>query len=140
MKIKILSAFLLCIFASQPHAADTPLFRMAASPAPNAGGISPGMVFQEVERSDTASTVELLHPAGSVAAKSMFMLRGACALAKERGKRAFRLVQLSRPLLRVSLRFVSEEDAGKSAPESLMGEDRVVSAAYCDGIRSVFPE
>jgi hypothetical protein len=136
MKIKILSAFLLCVFAFQLHAADAPLFHMAASPAAHAGGIGPGMVFQEVERSDTASTVELLHPAGSVAAKSMFLLRGACALAKERAKQGFRVVQLSRQPLRFSLRFAGAEDA----LEPRAGEDSVVSAAYCDALLRVFPE
>lgn len=140
MKIKRICVCLLCVAAAQLHAADTSLFRMASDAASHGNGDPPAMVIQEIERSDTASTVELLHPQGSVAAKSMFLLRGACALMKERAQQAFTVAPLSRQPVRFVLRFQTGESADKSGLERPVNEGGVVSAAYCNAMRSVFPK
>src|SRR5690242_5158918 len=98
MNIKTLCTALLCIASLPLHAEEAPLFRMT-SPA--------GDVFQEVERSEGSSTVEAVATSGSVAAKSMFLLRGSCALMKERDRQAFRIERLSRQPIRFVVRFVA---------------------------------
>lgn len=140
MKIKLACVCLLCVAAPQLHAADTPLFRMASDAPSHGNGDPPAMVFQEVERSDTASTVELPHPQGSVAARSMFLLRGACALMKERGRQAFTVTPLSRQPVRFVLRFLTEESAVEPAPARPVSEGGPVSAANCNAMQSVFPK
>lgn len=66
----------------------------------------------EIERQDDASTVEAVVPSGFVAAKSMFLLAGSCALLKHRHKQAFLIEQLSKEPLRFKVRFVEGSPSG----------------------------
>jgi hypothetical protein len=129
MNIKTLCATLLCIAASSLHAEEAPLFRMT-SPA--------GYVFQEVERGDNASTVEAVEASGSVAAKSMFLLRGSCALMKERDRQAFRIERLSKQPIRFIVRFVAAEPPGAEPMGKAMDENSVISSAFCNRLESIF--
>ena len=138
MKTAFLSiAFLWCASASL-HAESPPLFRMTSDPGIAADHNRPAMVFQEVQRSETSSTVEAVQTSGSVAAKSMFLLRGSCALMKERQKTAFRIERLSKEPIRFIVHFVSDEQLGGRNTDQALNEDRVISAARCDRIASVF--
>ena len=128
MNIKTLCATLFYLAASAVHAGEESLFRMT-SPA--------GHVFQEVERKDDASTVEAVTASGSVAAKSMFLVRGSCALMKERKQQAFRIERLSRQPIRFIVRFVAPEDTNNQAPDPAMGEHAVISAAWCERLASL---
>jgi hypothetical protein len=132
MNIKLTGIALLCLATSLAHAEDAPLFRLAS-----AGAGQPGMIFQEIERSENASIVEATQSGGSVAAKSMFLLRGSCALMKERGKQAFRVEQLSRQPIRFSVRFVAAEPAAGEKVGQPLDEGGVISAARCDSFQSV---
>ncbi|TFW29121.1 hypothetical protein [Massilia horti] len=137
MKIKTLCVVLLFFATSTLYAAQAPLFRMTSNAGQAANGNQPSMVFQEVERSETSSTVEAVQTSGSVAAKSMFLLSGSCALMKERKKEAFKIERLSKQPIRFIVRFVSGENIGNEAFGQPIGEDAVIPAARCDLIQSV---
>jgi hypothetical protein len=137
MNIKTLCAALLCVAFPMLHAEEAPLFRMTSNAVDAADSNQPGMVFQEVERSENASTVEAIETHGSVAAKSMFLLRGSCALMKERHKQAFRIEPLSKRPVRFVVRFVSPESPGSETPLQSMNEHSVISAARCSLFESI---
>jgi hypothetical protein len=137
MKITIACAALLCFATATLHAQDAPLFRMTSNNGYGADSNQPSMIFQETERSDTASIVEAVQSSGSIAAKSMFLLRGSCALMKERGKRAFRTERLSRDPIRFIVRFVPGDDLDPDDLNQPPREGSVISAAKCDLIESV---
>lgn len=131
MHTRFLGTALLCISACAAQAQETPLFRLQ-SDAASAGG-QPAMVFQEVARDETTSTVELLHASGSVLGKSMFMLKGGCGLMQERGMPGFTVEPVSRQPLRVLLRFSSAEQADRLTKQPLQ-EGGLISAAHCGAI------
>jgi hypothetical protein len=137
MKITIACAVLLCFATATLHAQDAPMFRMTSNNGYVADSEQPRMVFQEMERSDTSSTVEAVQTSGSVAGKSMFLLRASCALMKERGKRAFTIERLSSEPIRLIVRFVSGEELDKDDLNQPPREGSVISAAKCDLIESV---
>lgn len=128
MKLQPFFIALLCLASTGLYAGELQLFRMTSDT---------GMVLQEVERSDDASTMEASQATGSVAAKSMFLLRGSCALMKERGKQAFRIERLSRQPVRFIVRFVPPESGAGDAAMQAMDENSVISTAFCDRIESV---
>lgn len=137
--MKILATFTLLLCAACPvlRAGEAPLFRMTAGPS-GEGGNGPAMIYQEVARNDGYSTVEATAASGSVAAKSMFLMRATCALMKERQQGAFRIEQLSKMPIRFNVRFVAPEP-GRSERLDQIGEGSVISAAQCDLIASVMP-
>jgi hypothetical protein len=128
MKFQPLFAGLLCLASASLHAGEAPLFRMTSDT---------GMVLQEVARSDDASTMEATQATGSVAAKSMFLLRGSCAVMKERGKQAFRIERLSKQPVRFILHFVPPEAGHGDVAVQAMDENSTISSAFCDRIESV---
>lgn len=135
--MKILSFFLasFCLASVSVHAEDQPLFRMAFDAGQPPGAQLPNMVFQEIERNDNWSTVEAVQAAGSVVAKSMFLMRGSCALLKERQKQAFTIEALSKQPIRFKVHFVSGDAAGVDAAGT--PQRTVVSAAKCDAIETL---
>jgi len=138
MKTAFLSiAFLWCASASL-HAENPPLFRMTSDSGIAADHNQPAMVFQEVQRSETSSTVEAVQTSGSVAAKSMFLLRGSCALMKERKETAFKIERLSKEPIRFTVHFVSDDQLGGRNVDQALNENSVISAARCDRIASLF--
>jgi hypothetical protein len=138
MKTNIVSFMLLWFASASLHAESPPLFRMTSDAVKAADNNRPAMVFQEVQRSESSSTVEVVHTFGSVAAKSMFLLRGSCALMKERQRSAFRIERLSKEPIRLTVHFVSGEQVGGRNAEQAPGEDSVISAAFCDRIDALF--
>lgn len=128
MNTRLLCIALLCLSARSAQAQESSLFRMHADAAGQ-----PAMVFQEVARDDRTSTVELLHPGGSVLGKSMFMLRAGCSLMKERGMPGFTIEALSRQPLRLLMRFASAEEAREQGGQPLR-EGGLISAAHCEAI------
>ena len=137
MKITTACAALLCSASATLHAQDAPLFRMTSNTGYIDDSRQPSMVFQEIERSETSSTVEAVQTSGSVAAKSMFLLRGSCALMKERAKQAFRTERLSSEPVRFVVRFVPGEELGPDDLNQPPREGGVISAAKCDLVESV---
>lgn len=131
MKIAAFS-FLLCLAAPVLHAGE-PLFRMTAT----LGGAQKDSVFQEVERSDTSSTVEAVVHGASVAAKSMFMLRGSCALLKERDGHGFRIQPLSKQPIRFIVHLLPKEEVREIPIGQSMNQNSVISAQWCETIRSL---
>jgi len=138
MKTKIASIAFLWFASASLHAESPPLFRMTSDAGRAADHNQPAMVFQEVQRSESSSTVEAVQTSGSVAAKSMFLLRGSCALMKERQKNAFRIERLSKEPIRFIVHFVSDEQVGGRNADQAPGEESVISAARCDRIASLF--
>ena len=138
MKTTFLSIVFLCCASASLHAETPPLFRVTSDAGMAADHNQPVMVFQEVQRSETSSTVEAMQTSGSVAAKSMFLLRGSCALMKERQKTAFRIERLSKEPIRFIVHFVSEEQLGGRNADQALNENSVISAARCDRIASLF--
>lgn len=126
MKIQTLWFAFVCL-ACAARAEEAPLFRMVSQP---------GMAFQELERRDSASMVEATQVSGSVAAKSMFLLRASCALMKQRNKQGFVIVPLSRQPLRFTLRFVAGESADDAQGQAI-DEKAVTSAARCELVESI---
>lgn len=130
MNINTLYAAFFCLVASPLHAGEAALFRMTSDT---------GMVLQELERNDTSSTMEATQGAGSVAAKSMFLLRGSCALMRERKQQAFRIEQLSRQPIRFIVRFVPPALPDQETLGQPMDEHSVISAARCNVIEALLP-
>lgn len=136
MNIQTLHIALAFLAALPALGGETPLFRMTSHAGAPAGWNQPAMVFQETERRDTWSTVEAVQVSGSAAAKSMFLLRGSCALMKERNKQGFVIVPLSRQPVRFAVQFVSDEKAG-GALDRAIAEGAVTSAARCELVESM---
>ena len=134
MKKSTVIAALLCLVVISLHAEATPLFRMTSDQGTQPGGSPPGMAFQETERQENTSTVEASQEAGSAAAKSLFLLRGSCALMKERNKQAFTIEHLSRQPIRFKLNFVSADaatDPGTRTP------GKIVTRKRCELVQAV---
>ena len=129
MKLKIVCSALLCFAGATLHAENAPLFRMVSAK---------GWVFQEVERHENASTVEVtIQGVGSVAAKSMFSLYASCALMKERGKTAFTIQPLSKAPIRYIVRFVQGESIGNNMVDQPMAEGSPFTAEKCRVLESL---
>lgn len=136
MKLLPLAAALFCFATSAVHAEEAVLFRMTSATGPDANGTTPAMVFQEVTRNDTSSSVEA--EAGTVSATtgSMFLMRGACALMKERKKHAFNIEYLSKRPIRFNVHFA--EAAPTAAGVGSAPRAKTISSAQCERVESLF--
>ena len=128
MKTKTAWFILLCLASLGVHAKDAPLFRKTSNG---------GMVYQEVERTAGASTVEATQPTGTAVAKSMFLLRATCALMKVRGKEAFTIERLPTPAVRFVVHFVAAPSGPGAGLDQPIGAGSVISVARCDAIEAV---
>ena len=111
------------LLASQAaRAAASPLFKLDASQGATV------LVFEEIERDDRSSLVEVTTAGGSVAARSAFVLQASCALLAARSQPAFRIEEVSKRPARMRLHFLPAEQSrqarGDSAP--------VINAGCCD--------
>ena len=137
MKMTFTLAALLCLATATLHAQHAPLFRMTSNNGYVDDNRQPAMVFQEIERSDGASTVEVVQTSGSVDGKLTFVLRGSCALMKDRGQQAFEMERLPGATTHLIVRFVSAEGLDADDLNHPPVEGSVVSAAKCDLIDSI---
>jgi hypothetical protein len=87
-----LLALLLTISA---HAAEPALVHLEVADVPAENGKMLNMVFDESARDPESSTVQVLRRSGGSVSSSMFILRGACAVARARGKQQFVSEQLA---------------------------------------------
>lgn len=112
------------------------MFRMTAS----GGATAPGdqeMVFQEINRSEDASTIEATHVQGSVAAKSMFMARASCALMKERNWEAAGIEHVSKEPVRLILRSMPVDRVRTEGAVKPTGRGKILTAAWCEMVERI---
>ena len=131
MKNIALTAVLFCLAASPLRAEDVQLFRMSAG----AGAAAPGdheMVFQEISRSEDASTIEASHVRGSVAAKSMFLARGSCALMKERKWETAGIERVSKEPVRLIIRSIPAASVRTEDGVRPAGRGKILTASWCE--------
>ncbi|MES3023060.1 MAG: hypothetical protein V4857_15925 [Pseudomonadota bacterium] len=135
MKFLPFAAVLLCLAAPASHAEEAPLFRMTSDIGLEPNGKSPNLVFQEVVRNENSSTIEAEHGTGRVATKTMFVMRGACALMKERKKQAFTIVHLSKQPIRFNVQFLDESPVAAETGDA--HAQKRVSSAQCELVESI---
>ena len=135
MKFLPFAAVLLCLATPASQAEEAPLFRMTSDAGLEPKGKSPNLVFQEVERNENSSTIEAQHGTGRVATKTMFVVRGACALMKERKKQAFTIVHLSQQPIRFNVQFL--DDAPVVTETNDAQAQKRFSSAQCELVESI---
>lgn len=90
------------------------------------------MVFQEISRSEDASTVEASQVQGSVAAKSMFLARASCALMKERNWEAAGIERVSKEPVRLIIRSIPADPVRTEDGVRPAGRSKILTAAWCE--------
>ena len=99
-------------------AADTAFFRFDMSGPLGKGGTQVSMKFEEIDRSDTSSVVEVSGASPASDLSTGFLLNGMCGLAKARGQRYFQAKQIDSTPLTFEVAFPKTAPASVSAPPS----------------------
>jgi hypothetical protein len=121
-------AVLFCLAAASLHAQETPLFNMTSDS---------GKVFQEIERSDTSSTVEVNEMIGSAEERTMFLLHGSCALMKARNKHAFKVQPLTKHPIRFIIRFLPPGPLASPPADQANKANAITTTEACDVVFKV---
>lgn len=120
-------AVLLLILATTASAAAPSLYRLDSGKQPAENGKVLDIRVAEVERNTDTSTIEVTRTSGGSVSSSMFLLRGVCGLARERGKAYFRAVRIADARYRIEFPETVASDQVKPANP----RDKVFSLEEC---------
>jgi hypothetical protein len=128
--IMIFKSIIACtlLTAATAVSAAPPLYRLQVAEPKGESAKPLNMVYQEISRTDEVSLVEVTYVSGASVPSSMFILRGDCGVAKARGKRYFKTVQVSKDPTRFELRFPAT--ANEARPANIA--DKIFSREECE--------
>jgi hypothetical protein len=114
--------------------AGDPMFRTSMSWVPDSDGQQLKLAFEEVDRTDDSSIVEVSGAAKQTPSQmdrsSGFILRGMCGLAKARKQRFFQAKQIDKDPLTYEVRFLATGPASAAIPLDAIAPN-VYSVAFC---------
>lgn len=125
MHMRFIPALFIALFSFAAQADEPLLFRLSVADAPVENGKVLDMEFEEVQRDEATSTVQVTRRSGGSVSSSMFVLRGMCGLARARGKQIFAI----RPVDGDRMRFTA------TFPEAPPAAGKYFTMAQCDLMR-----
>lgn len=125
MNMSFIPALFIALFSFAAQAAEPPLFHLSVADAPVENGKVLDMEFEEVQRDEATSTVQVTRRSGGSVSSSMFVLRGMCGLARARGKQNFAI----RPVDGDKTRFMV------TFPDAPPAVGKFFTMAQCDLMR-----
>lgn len=129
MKLKFAFAILLALASAFGDASEPVLFHLNVQGQPVENGKTLNMNYQELERGNDFSIVEVTFTSGGSVSSAMFILRGTCGVARARGEKYFRTEQLSKAPITFRVQFLPEATERDLQPEKTTA--KVWSVAEC---------
>jgi hypothetical protein len=116
--------------ASCAQAAEAPLYQLSVNGARVENGKILNMTFRELSRNPGHSIVETIFVSGGSVSSSMFILRGACGVARVRGERFFTSNPVPQEPGKFRLQFQARASDQELRPSAI--GDKVFSLAECE--------